>query len=165
MISFGSTLNCKNLVFYTPVFTLNSKKNIVHSTGLNFIWCEINIFINKSYFLYMWLPLFAWHELVVIWALWKVWYQKLKQIDILLHSQVLIGHSNFPYKIVYFLLVLNLMNTEPYLHNKTKGRICIKTKFNPQNNISLLHGRCFSVYSFNMATVTSCEHTLLYLHF
>ena len=49
----------------------------------------------------------------------------------------------------------------PYLHNETKGGICIKIEFNPQKNISLLqHGRHFFVYSFNMAAVTSCEHTL-----
>ena len=50
----------------------------------------------------------------------------------------------------------------PYLHNETKGGICIKIEFNPQKNISLLqHGRRFFVYSSNMAAVTSCEHTLL----
>ena len=52
---------------------------------------------------------------------------------------------------------------KPYLHNETKGGICIKIEFNPQKNISLLqHGRCFFVYSSNMAAVTSCEHTLLF---
>ena len=31
---------------------------------------------------------------------------------------------------------------KPYLHDETKGGICIKIEFNPQNNISLLqHGR------------------------
>ena len=51
---------------------------------------------------------------------------------------------------------------KPYLHNKTKGGICIKIEFNPQRNISLLqHGRRFFGYSSNMAAVTSCEHTLL----
>ena len=50
----------------------------------------------------------------------------------------------------------------PYLHNETKGVICIKIEFNPQKNISLLqHGRRFFVYSSNMAAVTFCEHTLL----
>ena len=45
--------------------------------------------------------------------------------------------------------------------NETKGGICIKIEFNPQRNISLLqHGRRFFVYSSNMATVTSSEHTL-----
>ena len=49
---------------------------------------------------------------------------------------------------------------KPYLHNETKGGICIKIEFNPQKNISLLqHGRQFFVYSYNMAAVTSCEHT------
>ena len=51
---------------------------------------------------------------------------------------------------------------KPYLHNETKGGICIKVEFNPQKNISLLqHGRRFFVYSSNMAAVTSCKHTLL----
>ena len=50
---------------------------------------------------------------------------------------------------------------KPYLHNETKGVICIKIEFNPQKNISLLKdGRRFVVYSSNMAAVTSCEHTL-----
>ena len=50
---------------------------------------------------------------------------------------------------------------KPYLHNETKGGICIKIEFNPQKNISLLqHGRRFFVYSSNMAAVTSCEHPL-----
>ena len=49
---------------------------------------------------------------------------------------------------------------KPYLHNETKGGICIKIEFNPQKNISLLQdGRRFFVYSSNMAAVTSCEHT------
>ena len=49
---------------------------------------------------------------------------------------------------------------KPYLHNETIEGICIKIEFNPQENISLLqHGRRFFVYSFNMAAVTSCEHT------
>ena len=49
---------------------------------------------------------------------------------------------------------------KPYLHNETKGEICIK---NPQKNISLLrHGCRFFVYSSNMAIVTSCEHTQLF---
>ena len=52
---------------------------------------------------------------------------------------------------------------KPYLHNKTKGEICIKREFNPQENISVLqHGRRFFVYSSNMAAVTSCEHTLFF---
>ena len=51
---------------------------------------------------------------------------------------------------------------KPYLHNKTKGGICIKVEFNSQKNISVLQdGRRPFVYSFNMATMTSCEHTLL----
>ena len=50
---------------------------------------------------------------------------------------------------------------KPYLHNETKGGICTKIEFNPQKNISLLQdGRCFFVYSSNMAAVTSSEHTL-----
>jgi len=51
---------------------------------------------------------------------------------------------------------------KPYLHNETKGGICIKIDFNPQKNIiSLLQdGHRFFVYSSNMAVVTSCEHTL-----
>ena len=50
---------------------------------------------------------------------------------------------------------------KPYLHNETKGGICIKIEFNPQKNISLLQdGRRFFVYSADMAAVTSCEDTL-----
>jgi len=50
---------------------------------------------------------------------------------------------------------------KPYLHNETKGGICIKIEFNPQKNISLFqHGCRFFVYSSNMAAVTSYEHTL-----
>ena len=50
---------------------------------------------------------------------------------------------------------------KPYLHNETKGGICIKTEFNSQKNILLLqYGRRFFVYSSNMAAVTSCKHTL-----
>ena len=49
-----------------------------------------------------------------------------------------------------------------YLHNETKGGICIKIDFYAKKNISLLqHGRCFFVYSSNMAAVTSCEHTII----
>ena len=48
-----------------------------------------------------------------------------------------------------------------YLHNETKGWICIKIEFNSRKNISLLqHGRRSFVYSSNMVPVTSCEHTL-----
>ena len=48
---------------------------------------------------------------------------------------------------------------KPYLHNETKGGICIKIEFNSQENISLLqHGRRFFAYSSNKAAVTSCEH-------
>ena len=48
-----------------------------------------------------------------------------------------------------------------YLHNETKGGICIKIEFSPQKNISLLqHGRRFFVYSSSVATVTSYEHIL-----
>ena len=37
---------------------------------------------------------------------------------------------------------------KPYLHNETKGGICIKIEFNPQMNISLLqHGHHFFVYT------------------
>ena len=51
-----------------------------------------------------------------------------------------------------------------YLHNETKGGICIKIELNPLKNISLLQdGRRFFVYSSNMTAVTSCEHTLLQL--
>ena len=54
---------------------------------------------------------------------------------------------------------------KPYLHNETKGEICIKIEFNPQKSISLLqHGRRFFVYFSNMAAVTSWEHTLLDQH-
>ena len=53
---------------------------------------------------------------------------------------------------------------KPYLHNETKGGICIKIELNPQKNISLQHGRCFFVYTFNMAALTSCEHTLFDLY-
>ena len=36
---------------------------------------------------------------------------------------------------------------KPYLHNETKGGICIKIEFNSQKNISLLqHGRRFFVF-------------------
>ena len=53
----------------------------------------------------------------------------------------------------------------PYLHNETKGGICIKIESNPQKNTSLLQdGRRFFVYSSNMAAVTSCEHTLFKLN-
>ena len=49
-----------------------------------------------------------------------------------------------------------------YLHNETKGEICIKIEFSPQKKISLFqYGRRFFVYSSNMDVVTSCEHTLL----
>jgi len=49
-----------------------------------------------------------------------------------------------------------------YLHNETKGGICIKIEFNLQKNTSLLqHGRRFFIYSSNMAAVTSCEHSML----
>ena len=52
---------------------------------------------------------------------------------------------------------------KPYLHNETKGGICIKIELNPQENISALqHGRRFFVYPSNMAAVTSCEHTLFF---
>ena len=45
---------------------------------------------------------------------------------------------------------------KPYLHNETKGEICIKIEFNPQKNISLLQdGRRLFVYTSNMAAVTS----------
>ena len=54
---------------------------------------------------------------------------------------------------------------KPYLHNEAKGGICIKIEFNPQKNISpLQHGRRFIVYSFNMAAVTSCEHSIKTKH-
>ena len=50
---------------------------------------------------------------------------------------------------------------KPYLHNETKGGICVKLEFNLQKNISLLQdGRHFFVYSSNIAAVRSCEHTL-----
>ena len=50
---------------------------------------------------------------------------------------------------------------KPYLHNETKGGICIRIELNPQKNISLLQdGRGVFVYSSNMTAVTSCEHTL-----
>ena len=50
---------------------------------------------------------------------------------------------------------------KPYLHNETKGGICIQIEFNPQKNISLLQDGCrFFVYSSNMAPVMSYEHTL-----
>jgi len=50
---------------------------------------------------------------------------------------------------------------KPYLHNETKGGICIKVEFNPQKNISLLQdGRRFFLYSSNMPAVTSCAHNL-----
>ena len=43
---------------------------------------------------------------------------------------------------------------KPYLHNETKGGICIKIEFNPQKNISLLQtGRRFFVYSSNVNTL------------
>ena len=49
-----------------------------------------------------------------------------------------------------------------YLHNETKGGICIKIEFNPQKKISLFQrGRRFFVYSPNMAAVTSCEHSIV----
>ena len=49
------------------------------------------------------------------------------------------------------------------MHNETKGEICTKIEFNPQKNIPVLqHGRCFYGYSYNMAAVASCEHTLLF---
>ena len=39
---------------------------------------------------------------------------------------------------------------KPYLHNETKGGICIKIEFNSQKNILLLqYGRRFFVYSSN----------------
>ena len=50
---------------------------------------------------------------------------------------------------------------KPYLHNETKGGICIKIEFNSQKKILLLqYGRRFFVYSSNMAAVTSYKHTL-----
>ena len=50
---------------------------------------------------------------------------------------------------------------KPYLHNETKGGICIKIEFNPQKNVSLLQdGRRFFLYSSNMAAVTSREHSI-----
>ena len=51
---------------------------------------------------------------------------------------------------------------KPYLHNETKGGICIKIEFNPQKKIALFqHGRRFFVYSSNMPAVTSCEHSIV----
>ena len=54
------------------------------------------------------------------------------------------------------------------MHNAANGGICIKIEVTPQKNISLLQDGCrFSVYSSNMAVVTSCEHTLhqmMYVH-
>ena len=50
---------------------------------------------------------------------------------------------------------------KPYLHNETKGGICVKLEFNLQKNISLLQDRPrFFVYSSNIVAVRSCEHTL-----
>ena len=56
---------------------------------------------------------------------------------------------------------VRLCDRKPYLHNETRGEICIKIEFNPQKNISLLQdGRRFFVYSSKMAAVMSSEHTL-----
>ena len=56
---------------------------------------------------------------------------------------------------------LRSYDQKPYLHNETKGGICIKIELNTQKNISLLQdGRRFFVYSSDMAAVTSCEDTL-----
>ena len=61
-----------------------------------------------------------------------------------------------------YIVCVRPCDQKPYLHNETKGGICIKREFNSQKNISLLqNGRRFFVYSSNMAPVTSCEHTLL----
>ena len=67
---------------------------------------------------------------------------------------------------IYLKLLIECVHSfdqKPYLHNQTKGGICIKIEFNPHKNASLLqHGRRFFVYSSNMAVVSSCEHTLLF---
>ena len=61
-----------------------------------------------------------------------------------------------------FIECVRSYDQKPYLHNETKGGICIKIEFNPQKNISLLqHGRRFFAYFSNMAAVKSYEHTLL----
>jgi len=39
-------------------------------------------------------------------------------------------------------IIDNACDQKPYLHNETKGGICIKIEFNPQNNISLLQHGC-----------------------
>ena len=81
-----------------------------------------------------------------------------------------LAHHRYFFKIFISQVVYNVhvsikcvrsRDQKPYLHNETKGWICIKIEFNPQKNISLLqHCRRFFVYFANMAAVTSFEHTL-----
>ena len=78
-----------------------------------------------------------------------------------MHYLVLISLSEFLVRPRCQTECVRSCDQKPYLHNETKGGICIKIEFNPQKNISLLQdGLCFFVYSSEMAAVTSYEHTL-----
>ena len=70
--------------------------------------------------------------------------------------------SNRPLDDVYaHIECVRSCDQKPYLHNETKRGICIKVEFNLQKNISLFQDdRRLFVYSSNMASVTSGEHTL-----
>jgi len=65
---------------------------------------------------------------------------------------------------VCIIVCVRSCDQKPYLPDESKGGICIKIEFNPQNNISLLQNdRLFFVYSSNMAAVMLCEHSIFSL--
>ena len=56
------------------------------------------------------------------------------------------GESNGTDGIAMIIECVRSCDQKPYLHNETKGGICVKLEFNPQKNISLLQdGRRFFV--------------------
>ena len=56
------------------------------------------------------------------------------------------GQSNATNRSAMTIECVRSRDKKPYLHNETKGGICLKLEFNPQKNISLPQdGRRFSV--------------------
>ena len=139
---------------YTLVTTWRSRK-------LNFKYCP---FLYRFVFSRLWYLLVLLFWLVVFWA-------NPNLVSMVFHLQgrcnVETKESGDEIELIQHPFRFSLAarwiecDQKQYLHNETKGGICLKIEFNPQKNISLLqHGRRFFVYSSNMAAVTSYEQTL-----